>query len=195
MILEVNLQTLNEMKLTAHQYLLAKLIYDKKPDIAEKYLKLTNSIETLPADMQALLDKAYIIPKIKLDGSYDLTRTIVTHYFTKDNSHGDLYKELYYTYPTSVVRPNGKTDYLRTGHRQSKIFYTTFVHGNIEKHEHILNCLKAEVRDRELNGTMRFMPRLYKWLTSKGWLSYEDRLNEDGSVQEVNNNGYGNKIE
>ena len=194
MILEVNLQTLNEMKLTAHQYLLAKLISDNKIDTIEEYLKLTNSIETLPADMQALLDKGYIIPKIKLDDSYDFARTIVTHYFKKDVSHGDLYAELYNTYPSKVIRPNGKTDYLRTGHRQSKIFYTTTIHGNIEKHEHIINCLKAEVRDRELNGTMRFMPRLYKWLTSNGWLSYEDHL-EDGLVQEVNNNGYGNEIE
>jgi hypothetical protein len=97
-------------------------------------------------------------------------------------------------YPKSVVRSDGTTDYLRTDLKSAKLFYIKATRGLRAAHEHMLACLKLEVEDRTREGSMKFMPRISKWLNSQGWTTYQDRL-LDVNANTVVSTRYGTEIE
>lgn len=90
----------------------------------------------------------------------------------------DLFKEFVLEFPQKVTRTDGTVDFLRTDLSNAENLYLSYVGRSRDKHNHILNCLKAEIKQRESNGTMPYMTRIYKWLANKAWTSYEDIVDE-----------------
>jgi hypothetical protein len=58
-------------------------------------------------------------------------------------------------------------------------------------HQHILKCLNFEIEKRKREGSMKFMVRMSKWLTTEAWKSYEDEINKTT----VNRVEYGTDLE
>ena len=103
----------------------------------------------------------------------------------------DIFEELLEAYPSSVIRTDGVIDYLRTDQKSCKLLYIKTTKNSRASHEHILKCLNFEVEKRNRDGSMKFMPRMSKWLTQEAWKSYEDEINK--SVIPVNT--YGTDLE
>ena len=194
MMLEVSLDTLTRSKITAHQFLIGKLLHTKKLKELEEYLKLTNSVQNLSIDLKNLA-LAGFITYYEENVQKDLTNIKVSSHFTKLMSTGSAFEELYEAYPTKVIRDGGIPDYLRTERFNSKKLYEFIVANNRSKHEHILKCLQYEVNHREAEGSMRYMKRMYKWLLSQEWKSFEERIEDTDNVQTGKGVKYGTELE
>jgi hypothetical protein len=68
------------------------------------------------------------------------------------------------------------------------------IHTNLSvaKHKHILKCLEFEVEKRKREGSMKFMTRMSKWLSTEAWKSYEDEVNNSATIAQ---NAYGTELE
>lgn len=98
---------------------------------------------------------------------------------TKNIIYGnDLFKEFVNEFPQRVTRTDGTVDFLRTDLTNAENLYLSYVGRSRDKHTHILKCLKAEIKQREGNGSMPYMKRIFTWLASKSWTSYEDIVDE-----------------
>jgi hypothetical protein len=115
--------------------------------------------------------------------------------FIKQISNGNFFEELYNAYPVKVIRDGGISDYLRTERYNSSKLYEMIVARNQSKHEHILKCLQYEVNHRESEGSMRYMKRMYKWLLSKEWKSFEERIGDTDNVLTGKEVKYGTELE
>ena len=62
--------------------------------------------------------------------------------------------------------------------------------GQRAMHDHIIKCLRFEVDKRTRDGSMKFMVRMSKWLTSEAWTAYEDEITNPKKVKI-----YGTEIE
>ena len=93
-----------------------------------------------------------------------------------------FFDEFYELYPAYITRNDGSKDYLRANVNKCRQQYNKIVGESKELHDHILNCLKAELSDKHRKGKMGFMKRMWKWLTSNEWEAYEEHLNDDYST-------------
>jgi len=137
MMLEVSLDTLTRSKITAHQFLVGKMLHDKKFEELEQYLKLTDSLKNLSNDL-IYLSSIGFIDYDENNVSKDLRNIRVKSSFMKHVTNGDFFEELYNAYPVKVIRDGGIPDYLRTERYNSKKLYDMVVARNQSKHEHIL---------------------------------------------------------
>jgi flagellin-specific chaperone FliS len=193
MMLEVSLDTLNRSKITAHQFLIAKLIMDKQFDELEKYLNNTNC-KDVASDLENLHKLGYI-SVYEYNDFKDLKNIRIMSSFLKEISGDNFFDELYNSFPVKVVRDGGITDYLRTDRYNSRKLYDMLVSKNRSKHEHILKCLKAEIDHRERTGSIRYIKRLYNWILSREWRSFEERVADSENVQLDNIMIYGTELE
>lgn len=194
MMLEISLDTLNGSGITAHQFLICRLISDNKYNELKKYLETTKSLDNLSNDIEHLAE-LNLIETSKYNVDKDFKKLTVKPAFKKLIANGSFFEELYETYPVKVVRDGGQTDYLRAERYNSKRIYDLIVHNNPSKHEHILKCLQAEVAHRQQHGTLGYMKRLYKWLATQEWKSFEERLDESYSASDGKEALYGTTIE
>jgi len=93
-------------------------------------------------------------------------------------------------YPKSVVRTDGVIDYLRTDQKHCKQMYLLLTKNERARHDHILKCLKFEVNKRIKDGSIKFMVRMSKWLSTESWKAYEDEINNTPKTE-----AYGTNIE
>jgi len=98
------------------------------------------------------------------------------------SSKGDLFDELYSEYPVKVIRTNGDVDYLRADRETARRIYALHVKGDKTVHDHIIKCLRFEVKKRYANSSLNYMKRLNKWLSSREWESYEDEVDDLSSA-------------
>ena len=196
MILEIDTNYLIENKLTAHQYVILKLVKDGKIGMLEKYLRSTNTYFNMRADLEYLLETGFVSRIPSGQGTF-LTDIVVSDKFTKSMSFTeDPFDEFYETYPIKVLRPDGQYDYLRVDQKRSKMLYQNFVRKNPSVHREIMRCLRMEIKDRASHGKMSFMQRMPKWLASEAWKVYSDMIEEDHTItQEENDIRYGEEIE
>lgn len=194
MMLEVSVDTLIRSKITAHQFLVIKLLHEKKFEKLEEYLKITNSYETLPNDLSYLASIEFINYDVN-NVLKDLKNIQILPSFLKQISNGSFFEELYDSYPTKVIRDGGIPDYLRTERYNSRRLYDMIVARNQSKHEHILKCLRYEVNHREAEGSMRYMKRMYKWIQDQGWKSFEERVGDSENVLTGKEVKYGTELE
>lgn len=193
-MLEVSLDTLNRSKITAHQFLIIKLLHDKKFEELEEYLNLTDSLKDVFKDLYYLSSIGFI----NYDDSSvskDFRNIKILPLFIKQVSDGNFFEEFHDAYPIKVIRDGGIPDYLRSERYNSRKLYDMIVARNQSKHEHILKCLKYEINHREAEGSMRYMKRMYKWLLSKEWKSFEERVEDTENVQLGKEVRYGTELE
>lgn len=181
MLLEVSLETLKKIGITANQYLLGMLIHKELYGQLQEYYNNTNVQDDIIRDLNKLKELGYLTWSGEL--SKDFQNVKITPSYIVAFSVGDVFTELYNAYPTKVIRPNGKEYLLRTEKSQAKMLYTFIAGGNRSKHEHIMRCLQAEVEHRRNTNTMMYMKSLYNWLSNREWKSFEDKLDELSRVR------------
>ena len=191
MLLEVTLNTLKKGRITAHQFVIVKLLVDRKLVELNDYIILSNSEKNLQNDLENLELAKYIT--YDKDNIKDFHKIKVQPDFYKEISNGDFFEEIYMNFPTSVTRTNGSIDYLRTEKTYCKNIYDNLIGRNRSKHEHMLACLKKEVEIRNKEKSFAYMKRLSNWLSSEEWRSFESRLDE--SIIANNEEGYGTSLE
>ena len=94
----------------------------------------------------------------------------------------DFFDELYKEYPVKVMRPDGVVDYLRADRETSRHIYALLTKGDKQVHDHILKCLRFEIKKRYANNSFNYMKRINKWLSSREWESYEDEVDDLSSA-------------
>lgn len=192
MLITFDTKLLIENKLDAHLFVLLQLIYEKEFDMLGNYLSNVNKRTEFANDITELITTGYLL-SFRTE-MYDYQNLQTTEKFTKLITGGDPFQELILTYPKSVTRPDGKTDYLLTDLPSAKKIYIKLTNKNKTLHEHVISCLKEEIETREQTNGMAYMKRLPKWISERGWESYKDQVRD---LESVNGNaqGYGTKIE
>jgi hypothetical protein len=181
MIVDINTDFLINNKVTANQFLLLSLLLADKQSILKDYFLINNvSVEQINTDITELQEKGFLEGNVT--GLYDLTRLRPTFKLKALFSSDDLFKEFLMTFPLKVTRTDGTLDYLRTDQSKARMLYLAHTRGKKSIHDHILKCLKHEVKYRESNGSMKFMKRMTSWLSSQEWESFEDQIDDLGNI-------------
>ena len=184
MLINVNTDTLLKSKLTAHQFAIAWFISQEKYQELETYLKETFSIDRVHEDLNWLWKQGFLM-ELSFGPAMIPKDYMTTPKFTElvsANGGGDLFDEFYREYPIKVVRPNGDVDYLRADRESSRRIYAHLTKGDKQIHVHIIKCLRHEVKKRYANGSLNYMKRLNKWLSTREWESYEDEVDDLSSA-------------
>lgn len=194
--MELDLLTLNHYKITAHQYLILHLLYKQKYDALFEYLCNTsfNNEEVFRYDIDILIEKE-LISKYDYSSLLDIRGYKVTTKGLQIVSEGitDYFDEFLQEYPTKVLRDGGIQDFLKSDLTRCRIKYNKLTKGKEFLHNHILDCLKYEVKHRTNTGTLKYFKKLPKWLDSEEWKAYEEELNK-GNDNKIDL-GYGNNLE
>lgn len=141
-----------------------------------------------------LKELGFIIDENDKEGEYDLSKISVTPSFRGLYRKEGAFEELLEVYPTFVIRPDGTKDNLKVDLPKCRKIYNSLVKNNKSLHEHIIKCLHNELSLRTVNGTMRYMKRLPKWLSAEEWKSYEESDVSSTSAK-TETDIYGTKLE
>lgn len=170
MIIELTLNTtlLRALDINLAQLMIVDLIYKKaSPNRLKVFLASGILSED---DFKNLITKNILTEESDID---DVKTIEFVHGFRanyKDfQGGGNLFDELYDIYPETVVRPDGKSQFLKTNKKQCADAYARIVKGDKELHAKICNVLRAEVAQRERNGGMSYMQKLRNWLLAEPW--------------------------
>ncbi len=195
MLLQVDVNYLLKNRITVDQFLIAQLIYEKNYELLRSYLDLYSG-EELKSLFLGLV-KAGMIDNYNHEDQYDLNKFIIKPSFTKILAQGDFFDEFVQTFPTSVIRPDGTKDYLRTDLNRCRRVYNKITNNKYALHLNILQCLSYEIAIKRKEGKLAYMKRLPKWLASEEWKCYEQRIKDESleSLSNVEELGYGNKLE
>jgi hypothetical protein len=195
MLLQVDVNYLLKNRITVDQFLVAQLIYEKSYELLGAYLDLYTS-EDLKKLILGLV-KAGLIENYNYEDQYELSKFIIKPTFVKILAQGDFFDEFIQTYPTSVIRPDGTKDYLRTDLNRCRRIYNKITGNKYAIHLNILQCLQFELALRRKEGKLSYMKRLPKWLGSEEWKIYEQRIKDENfdSLTTTEELGYGNRLE
>lgn len=191
MLREISTQVLINMKINAHQAIIGLLLMSKEYDYLEKYLIETNSYDTFEKDLKRLA--AQNLVTYNSQKPYSFKSIVVKPMFIQRFSKGDNFMEFFETYPVKVTRPDGAADFLRKDRRMCKDVYSIVTKDAQDKHDHIMNCLRYEIKYRERSNSMRFMKRMYKWLSEREWENFEDLAASGSSLKPTQT--YGTQLE
>ena len=195
MVLDVDVELCIKLGITAHQYIVLKLVFDENYSEANEYLHATDTWKTFNSDLK-YLRKINLITTMPADGYYSAESITVSQEFIKLHSFSDdPFEEFYNTYPTKTIRPDGIIDYLRVDQQRSRLLYMNIIRMSKVKHDHMVKCLRSELKDRKSTGKMAFMKRMSKWLTSEEWRLYEHKISDLKNTQEVIPTKYGENVE
>ena len=173
MILKMNLLYLVEHKITAHQYIILKMLSLNKSKELISYLKHTDTWNNIIEEIEKL-DKLGFIEYYPRD-IFSIKRVVLNDKFA--TTHGfnfDGFSELYNEFPVKVVRPDNKEEYLRLERGEARRLYNHIVDNDKHKHRQLMTALKNELEDRERKNTMMYMRKLKNWLANGEWEKYAD---------------------
>lgn len=125
-----------------------------------------------------------IITTIKENNNYNYTTTGVDAI-----CYEDQFNELADLYPVSSTWNDGRTVPLKRNLPECKKLYIDLLSTEKGSHLDILNCLKAELSEREQTGTKQYQLALLKWIKETGWKAYE------GTRNKPLYNAYGTELE
>lgn len=175
MVIEIDTEQLKRLKVTAHEFLILRMLLDNNLTLLYDYFSYTGSKEEMEKSIQKLEEKGYIEGNtidLSILANLKLTEK-VRKIFAFDV---DPFYELYKLYPTKTIRPDGKEVYLRRNYKYCNDLYNNVVRANPIKHRNILEALRKEINDRDLKGTMQYMKTLASWLSDQSWQDYEDTV-------------------
>ena len=181
MTLDLNLDLLIvDPSLSLNQLVFVSLV---KNDIKVTNQNVSSLVSLIDeTEIQDLIDKNIITRTIVgKKYKYELTNDFIQKMKASINTTS-FFDEFYELYPAYITRNDGSKDYLRANVNKCRQQYNKIVGESKELHDHILNCLKAELSDKHRKGKMGFMKRMWKWLTSNEWGAYEEHLNDDYST-------------
>lgn len=171
--------------LTADDYTICTLIKEKK------YGLLKLMYEILGDSMHeriAILVKEEYLSFNGLGTIMPIKELKVTQKFESLISVDDPFEEFYNKYPTSVIRIDGKRDYLRGDKAKCRIRYKKLTDKNPLYHKHILECLVRELEQKEKSQNMGYFKRMINWIDQEEWKKHETEYKEDS----INNKSFNN---
>lgn len=185
-MIEIDIHFLKKYNITANQYLLFRLIIEG--DIGTINSLYTDVI-ALEQDIKTLIDKRFI--QYEYDsGVIDITQIVVKPTFANLYKSDILFDEFLALFPTSVIRPDGSKDYLKTDLVRSRKAYNKLVGKNRSKHDSIMRSLAAELGEKMRYGKMGLFKKLFNWITSEEYLAYENVETEPSVI----NMAYGQQL-
>jgi len=192
MRIEVDTELLFKYNITPNQFILIYLISNESK-ILKDFINLVDENE-LKEDLK-VLEKINFIHNLNTNDKLNFSNVVVRDEFLNlVNLKADLFEELLDIYPIKVRRPDGFYDYLKTDSARSRKRYNQLVRGNKLKHRKIINALKYELEIRQKEGSMMYMKRLPKWLSSREWEVFEERIKDEEKEVELTST-YGTNIE
>lgn len=180
--------------LTPDEYSICLLLESKKFGLLREFVKLKGN--SFYDNIKRLNGLEYITYNT-IGNIVEIKDITLTNNFKKLISFEDPFLELYNKFPVKVIRPNGKEDLLRISKNKCKIKYEKILKNNPLIHDHILECLDVEIKDKKSTSSMGYFKRLYNWLENKEWEKYEDKLHTipNESPHSITKNvAYGHKI-
>lgn len=197
MILEIDTKFLLEHKISAHQYLLLRFASDTDYDGMKNYLKHCDTYNDIKRDMIALYNAGLIsTPWTEYATFRDIKPS--RKYVELTTYTGDPFDEFYNAFPVKALRPDGTYDYLRIDRTRCRKIYHNIVRVNKTMHDHVMDCLRLEVNERNRTGKMSFMKRMPTWLASEEWKAYSDKVTAgvtSGGTSIQEGGGYGTEVE
>lgn len=192
MTIEIDTDLLLKHNLNANQFMLAYLLYKGEYTIITDLIESVDK-NTLKSDLEHLENERFV-HDLNTGTELDLSSIIVRNKFMSlFKADVDIFEELLELYPVKVQRPDGFYDYLRTDAKRCKARYNRIVAGRMSKHDRILKALKYELDTRKAEGSMMYMKRLPKWLSSEEWKVFEERMKDD--APKTGNQSYGTELE
>ncbi len=166
--MEVNfpINKLLDKGLTADDYTIALLLKEGKFGLLNKYAKLTK--ESFFESLRRLKDKDYIVYQT-IGDIIPIKEAKITESFMDLLANGDDFEEFWNLYPIKVIRLDGKEDYLRRNKAKCKVKYKKITRNNLLIHDHIMDCLKFDIEQRESRSNMAYMKRMENWLEKEEW--------------------------
>lgn len=184
MTLDLNLDLLTvDPSLSLNQLVFVSLV---KNDIKVTNQNVSSLVSLIDeTEIQELIDKSIITRTIVgKKYKYELTGDFIQKIKDSINTTS-FFDEFYELYPAYITRNDGTKDYLRANVNKCRQQYNRIVGQSKELHDHILNCLRAELSDKHRKGKMGFMKRMWKWLTSNEWEAYEEYLNDNSNYNDT----------
>jgi hypothetical protein len=190
MIVEVNIDTLLEKKLSPSQYTALCLLYNRQ------LTSLGALLDAFPNVREELIAlEGYFLDRSGND--FVLNRSKVMELF--DASEKDLFWEFFSTYPIKVPAVRGKGSWrpLRPSSPDAKLTqackvkYDSIVNNRQEVHKNIMKCLIAELNERKKANSMSFMQELTVYLNQRTWEKYESIADENETLTTEDNQRYG----
>jgi len=189
--MELNLEGdfLIKNKLLPNQLIILYLIQGNKINLIKK-LKTKLHEDPFREDIEKLKERNLI------EGATTSKLKLTTQ--GKEMVEGtDIFKDILNLFPTSVIRPDGKKDYLKTDTKRSKTKYLRKVGRRRDMHDFIMSCLKFEIKHRTLNNEMQWMKKLPNWLNSEEWVIWGERMKDEArnSILDLKEETYGEELE
>lgn len=164
--------------ITPNQYTIAYLISMSNHDL----LNLLN-LPNLYSDIEILISKGLLqrsVTPLDTLRSYEPTTKLHKALF-----QADFFEEFFMQYPYGVKRTWGKYDLLKNSCKSAcEAVYNKIVDKNYTTHQHIIACLKAELQQRESDGSMMYIKSMSNWLINKEWLKYEHLVLENANYKQ-----------
>src|SRR4030042_4244717 len=148
MILEIDIQFLLDNKITAQQFVIAKLVSENKLALLKKYITYTGTLNDIYKDLGQLKTAGFLSSTHNMGSIISLEAINVSSKFIKAFSFdGVPFDELYAAFPIKALRSDGTFDYLRVDLSLCRKLYHNIIRKKPSVHEHIVKCLKKEVED------------------------------------------------
>ena len=185
MIIEINTDQLVKSELTADQFLISFIIYERAFNTFES-LRLYNPT-MVNESVKTLVEKGYILKTSNRIG-YTVTKS-----FLKFVVEVDSFDELLSKFPVYVIRNTGNKDYLRTDKDRCKRKYQRITKSKKSKHDFIMQCLDYEIKKRIEENSLCYMKKLPNWIDGKEWETWAERLEHEHNEKE--STSYGTELE
>ncbi len=186
MLIELDLDEAKRLELTINQFLIISLILNNI-NIAS----YQNVIQIKESDINRLKEMNILSEESELNKKFD--RLWIDSEFLANQKKINFFDEFYSIYPISVIRGDGIKDYLRADVNRCRKIYNNLVGKSSSKHEEIMSALKFELSNRRANNSMKYMKRMYKWLTSEEYKTFEEYVKE-GNIKTDKVQVYGTEI-
>ena len=183
-VLEEKIQELN---ISTNQYIFIKSLSSNQ---------LAKGIKSFAISHLTNEEFTDLINKKILTENSTVSESILTDEFIESQEEvfdKDLFAVFYEIYPTSVLRPDGIKDYLRTDLNRCKKLYKQIIGNSRIKHDHLIKCLNFEIEQKRKTNKMGYFKRMRTWLASEQWIEAEEAMKDRKSPILVTS--YGTDIE
>jgi len=164
--LDIDLNKISDLGLTLNQYVFLKSHLPNKVKGIKNYVKnhITNE------DVSKLIELGYIDNTSSLDS---VNFTDLWYSMNMGEYNDDWFKSFHERFPTSVNRPDGSKDYLRTNLNRCRALYREIVKDNYDTHLRLCSAVDKEIQLKRKYGKMSFFRRMDNWLKNESWLEIE----------------------
>lgn len=184
MTVEIDIDYLLKNHITANEYLTLHMILNSLDERLEKFKRIVGD-----SNYYSILTSLIGIEFLSVDPEgLSITENCMRTFKGKG-----YFEEFYLAFPTSVIRPGGKRESLRTARKQCERKYRGIAKRR-DTHEYIMKCLDFEIKDRTREGSMQYMKKMPNWLSSEAWIEYGEKMEQSSVLDIINSNVYGTEV-